>query len=66
LGDDQNFSVGHTIEKFGEGEVIRENTRDAAWFGYSSPVYFFETRDKRRFNNLQATHLGAIFCGKRA
>jgi hypothetical protein len=51
LSEDQNFSVGHVIQEYGEGEVLRGKNPGAAIFGYVSPVYFFYTDDNDTTRN---------------
>lgn len=46
LGDDQDFSVDHVIERYAAGELFKESALSPTEIAYVTPVYFFETFDK--------------------
>lgn len=46
LEEDQDFSVGHIIERYGEGQDIKEEVFSKTIIGYIATMYFFETFNK--------------------
>jgi hypothetical protein len=65
LEEDQDFSVEHVIERYGDGQVIKEGVFGQAAIDYMTPVYFFETFNKDTTRKYISGEDLKMFLGRR-